>query len=71
MLWLKMYFCKMVGNVMCSRTSHVEATQDIFNLFKGPYPSCHVFTFGNVVINSKLRYGPKCDSAKVRCIRSK
>ena len=31
-LWSKTNFCKMVANVTCSGTSHVQTAEDIFNL---------------------------------------
>ena len=46
-LWSKTYFCIMVANVTRSRTSHVQITQDIFYLLKGPNPSYPVLKFGN------------------------
>ena len=30
--------------------SHIQTTQDIFNLLKGPDPTYRVLTFGNILI---------------------
>ena len=39
----------MVANIMRLCTSHVQITQDIFHLLKGPDPSYLVLKFSNIL----------------------
>ena len=48
-LWSKTSFCIMVANIMCSLASHVQITQDIFHLLKGPDTSYLVLKFSNIL----------------------
>ena len=47
-LWPKMSFCIMVANVTRLCMSHIQTTQDIFNLVKGQDPSYLVLKFSNI-----------------------
>ena len=46
-LWSEKSFCKIVANVTHSRTSHVQTTQGIFTLLKGPKITYLVLKFGD------------------------
>ena len=41
------FFCKMVANVTCLCTSHIQTTQDIFDNFEGLGPSYPWVKFGD------------------------
>ena len=68
-LWSKTSFCIMVANVTHLCMSHIQTTQDIFILLKGPDPSYLVLKFGNILPVNNLSCGPKCDFANVMTLK--
>ena len=46
---VKDMFCKRVANVTCSHMSHVQITQDVFNLLTGLYSSYTVLESGIIL----------------------
>ena len=48
-LWSNTDFCIMVANMTCLHTSHVQNTQNVFYLLKGPDPTALVLKSGNIL----------------------
>ena len=59
----------MVANVMHSRTSHIQTSQDIFNLLKGSDPSYHVLQLGNILPINNWYMAQNVIFAKVKTLK--
>ena len=51
---IKFVFGKMVANVTCLHTSHLQTAQDIINLVKGPDPCYPVSEFSDMLSTMML-----------------